>query len=341
MCATLASVACKKTVQPADEEILNPVGFRAMSQATWVDPAPETKATTTPTFTSFGVWGIARKTGMEPYMLWESNDLIPVTKSGNTNTFVPSEPAYWFSGYTYNFLAIAPYEDIDVTITPAAGNTKDAISFSYDMSSKYSGTPATGNNPAIAPDYDFDLLAAAAQHTVQSSSTQGSHTLTFWHLLSQIKIRVLFKDKNGNDLSGTVTGLRLTNVDADADYSICYGQVVNNQDKPAVECTSGESSRKEITITGSPANDGYYCINVVPQDISKVKLFLNFTVNDAEYPDFEAILNFNGYETVYKPNECYKWTLTITNSLYINFETSLSEWDDNEGEGYEAGKVEF
>ncbi|MBR4883529.1 MAG: hypothetical protein IKU18_06580, partial [Bacteroidales bacterium] len=217
------------------------ISFAPMSEATQVK-ASTPLPTLYPDY-DFGVWGIARESLNSPYILWEANTLTRVTprtestSTGNTSTsYIPEKDAYWFKGYTYNFIAIAPYNDSGFTLTdvvtkeeqedatPAVENPTDYITFTYNISNKYTGIPADGTNAAVAPNLTFDLLGAVAEETNNTANRTEAQTLTFWHLFSQININVSFDnlgtDAAGNAITGSVSQMRLYNIDTEANYTI-------------------------------------------------------------------------------------------------------------------------
>ena len=327
VCATLASAACHKTIDPAESN--NPVGFRAMSQATWVDPAPATKAGSLAT-DDFGVWGIARHDQISSaYDLWGSTALTRASKNTVTQQYEPATAAYWLAGYKYTFLAIAPYTNSGVsnlTITPKTNQSaKDAISFTFNMANKYTGTGA---------DYDFDLLGAAAQTDPISGGHNASQDLTFWHLLSQIKIKVNFSGNNaaGSPISGELTGIRLLNVDVVASYQITAegGATLGVSSTPVAAANPVTVQLGPVTATETNP----FILHVVPQDISDMQLYLDFKIDGVQYNDFKVNLNVqteanpNGTNPKdYRYNESYGWSITIGPKEDISFKVSVNPWE--------------
>ena len=272
-------------------------------------------------YQKFGVWGIARQEGNNtPYILWENNRLSQVQKSSTDDeTYIPVSNAYWLSGYKYNFIAIAPYEEgLASTYSPL--NSKDALTFSYNMGTKYA---------APEHDYDFDLLAAVAEEFVEKSSTHASQqTLIFWHLLSKIKINVIFSGVT----SGTVTGMRLENIDTDVQYTISFDDE-NDNDKPLyVVPEAGTSTKSRISFDGMA--DGGNIIHIVPQAITDFRLYLDFEITKdgktAETTAYEV--NLDGAKTAspfYGNNESYNWNITISPNL-ITFDVKVVPWQSGE-----------
>ncbi len=268
-------------------------------------------------YQKFGVWGIARSTGQQDYILWEDDDLSPVSHNATSGLYIPDENAYWLSRYTYNFIAIAPYESELVT-THSIENSKDALTFSYDMGTKYENS-----------DYAFDLLAAVAEEFVEKSSTHASQqTLIFWHLLSKIKINVIFSGVT----SGTVTGMRLENIDTDVQYTISFDDE-NDNDKPLhVVPEAGTSTKSRISFDGMA--DGGNIIHIVPQAITDFRLYLDFEITKdgktAETTDYEV--NLDGAKNaapIYGNNESYNWIITISPNL-ITFDVKVVPWQNGE-----------
>ena len=78
-----------------------PISFSALSQEALVKAGESTLNV------DFGVWGIARykdntKPDYIPWLVDEDGLMAQVSKEG-----VPVTGGYWFSGYTYNFIAIS------------------------------------------------------------------------------------------------------------------------------------------------------------------------------------------------------------------------------------------
>ena len=265
-------------------------------------------------YQKFGVWGIARSTGQQDYILWEDDDLSPVSYNIATGLYIPDENAYWLSRYTYNFIAIAPYESELVT-THSIENSKDALTFSYDMGQKYG-----------VSNYDFDLLGAAAATETISGGRTESQNLTFWHLFTKLSINVEFVGA-----TGTLDGLMLYNVDSKAAYTISF----DSQKAYKADCTSNSSEfQKKISFTGQPA--GGNVLHIIPQDISDFRLFLDFTITQQDgqrvsTTNFEANISTALSAPQYKANEWYKWDIKIS-PKGIAFDVKLKPWVDAEGD---------
>ena len=332
LCATLASVACKKTVQPADEEILNPVGFRAMSQATWVDPVPATKADFPSTY-DFGVWGIARHDQISSaYDLWGSTALTRASKNTVTQQYEPATAAYWLAGYKYTFLAIAPYTNSGVsnlTITPKVNQSaKDAISFTFDMANKYTGA-----------DYDFDLLGASAQTDQISGGHNASQDLTFWHLLSKISFELKFgQDAKGQQIDGTVNALSLS-LKPEASYTISHDDV-SAQSTATLHVVANPTETSAVTVPLSITTNGAKFtagpINIVPQTPADLTLTVDFEINESETSSVDYSLEINlATSQVEKllSNNRYNFRITIGASAAITFDVTVNqEWTESDKE---------
>ncbi|MBE6237078.1 MAG: fimbrillin family protein [Bacteroidales bacterium] len=265
----------------------------------------------------FGVWGIARQEGNNtPYVLWDNDLLSQVIKSSSTDdeTYIPVSNAYWLSGYKYNFIAIAPYNDSALTLTDITSSTPYSISFSYDMGQKYG-----------VSNYVFDLLGAAAATETISGGRAESQNLTFWHLFTKLSINVEFVGA-----TGTLDALRLYNVDSKAAYTVSF----DSKNAYKADCTSNSSEfQKDISFTGQPAGN---VLHIIPQDISDFRLFLDFTITQQDghrvsTTNFEANISTALSAPQYKANEWYKWDIKIS-PKGIAFDVMLKPWVDAEGD---------
>lgn len=334
MYAALSLSSCRK-VHITPEETKTPLGFTAVSQTGM------TKAETDEfPHDNFGVWGIARNpanTAQPVYMLWNQNRLLKVEKSEGSEIYVPERDAFWLSGYTYNFLALAPYNDTGVSglsVAQATPPAKDALSFIYDISSKYTDT---------GRDYEYNLMGAAAQNTVDKASTHSSQqVLTFWHLFTKLCIKVSFEGVE----AGTLTGMRLVNVDSKTNYTISLDSgtalsVTNSTPDGNEQLPVPFSDFSEETTDGKQWQTA--TVHVVPQDISDWKLFLDFEITTeddktASTSNFEVNLAnakpdlSNPNRGKYAYNEWYNWNITISPKI-IKFDVSVTPWaDDTNGD---------
>ena len=338
----LAAIFClcsctekQPTTAPEPENL--PVGFRPMSQAVWVksDPQPLSDF-----HSDFGVWGIARHSEISsPYILWTSEGLTQVTKNNAANApanqYIPTEDAYWLSGYTYNFIAIAPYTDsglsnVNIVQTEeSTSNAPDAMSFTFSLANKYE--PSAASTPKV---YDFDLMGAVAETHVSKASTQGAQPITFWHLLSQININIIFVNDEGTTINtGTVSQMRLLNIDTEADYTISF----NNNNELDVRCLSNSNQQANLTFSS-----GTGIVNILPQNISDFEMYIDFTITDGSssspkivsYNDFKINLNIQNPTTnpngtnppVYNNNESYSWNIKIGPKQNVSFKVEVAPW---------------
>ena len=211
LCAVLILTACDRNRHTPTTPDTSPLSFSALSQ----DPSVKADDNIKPLSVfhkDFGVWGIARHSSYSPYILWEDEEIPmvkveavlkndPVTNEEiPTSEFVPVSGAYWIQGYTYSFIAIAPYpigdsafSDLAATPTPQNTTTPDSFSFTIDMGEKYAPT-AEG----ASPDFDFDLMGAAAKsNEVGVASSQDAQNLSFNHLLTKLCVKVRFNGAEG------------------------------------------------------------------------------------------------------------------------------------------------
>ncbi len=332
MCVALALSACsKKTITPAVDPQPAEVGFTAASQATLVKS--DTKDTTplSNIHPDFGVWGIARQEINPDYILWDENGLTQVTKPSGSDVYVPVSPAYWLKGYTYNFLAVAPYNaaglsNVNFTLTNTSGNTtgKDYMTFTYDMSDNYD-----------AGNYSFDLLGAAAQKPVTTGGYDEPQQLVFWHLLSQIEIKNI---GFASGINGRVDKIVLRTFPS-AVYTISHDNSSDNRTKPTgIACdeitvkNDGEPADKsEITFTNPNFSVFHPIINIIPQAVANLELYIDFTITQDtitdEYKGFK--INLNAQElTEYVYNGKYNWNITIGTRNAITFDVSVTPWQD-------------
>ena len=302
MCALITLSSCTKKPHTPTEDP-QPVGFTAMSQVA------VTKATTplSQHHQDFGVWGVAVHSLNPQYMLWDDNTLTQVSRQGQTDTYVPTIPAYWFAGYTYNFMALAPFNSgaTDFEIH----STAHTMSFDFNIGNKYSSN------------LEYDLMGAVAETTV-GTTKPSTQNLVFWHLSAKIKIEVTFVDAGGTAVTtGTVSQMRLSNVDSEATYTLSF----DDDDELAVSCESNPDVISSLTFTSSPAT-----FNILPQNVTDFELYLDFTLDGASYNDFKVNLNAAGNPSEYKYNERYNWNITIGPKAAIGFTVSVNPWSDQQ-----------
>ncbi|MBQ7899001.1 MAG: fimbrillin family protein [Bacteroidales bacterium] len=315
----------KHHATPDESDTKIPIDFSAISNTA------EVKSTTplSSIHDDFGVWGIARNSSQPyDYILWEQDRMTQVVES--SNGYVPVEAAFWLSGYTYNFIAIAPFiSGVDhLEVIGKTSSSNDAVTFDYSMADKY-------NKSSANYDLDFDLMGAVAQSTVDKAATHKSQQdLTFWHMLAQINIKLAFKDESGNATTGSAE-LRLQNVDQDASYRITSLASTDSQnpDKVSLEVNCTNTS-KTYTVnplvfdgtndnrnSSAPAvNTWTWTLNIVPQNIEDFRLTLDFNIGGDEFRNYEINL-FPSSTTPkeYGYNQQYNWNITLT-PKYVRFE---------------------
>ena len=295
LCAALALGSCrKKQHTPEVNTQIVPLEFSAVSQ-TMVKAATETFP-----YNDFGVWGIARQTGVtQPYILWNSDSMVSVSK-GADGQYIPSSAAYWLVGYTYNFIAVAPYEMAQTTTLVNTGSSSgdEQLTFTCDVSEK-------------GP--QFDLLAAVAQNTIASRPTTPQE-LTFWHLFTKLNVNVVF----GDGYTGTVSKIILKKVDATATYTLSF-----EDEELSVDCVSGGDASKEITVNGE--------VYLIPQDFSKFELYLDFVIEKdgktISAKDYMVTLSGLNLSSAY--NESYNLKLTIVpKTIDFDVDITVTPWED-------------
>jgi hypothetical protein len=271
-------------------------------------------------YANFGIWGIARKSGESDYVLWEAAALTQVDKvtEGSTTAYKPVDDAYWVKGYTYHFIALAPF---GVGGTPTfSTDPTDAMTFSYDLSGNYT-----------AGNYSFDLMAAVAEATVtgSASSHTSSQRLTFWHLFSKININVAFKD-GANTFTGTVDKVRLQ-MDKDVAYTISF----NAEKQLNVATDAGTMNPAEVTFAKSESTNAVPAsLHIVPQASANMRLFLDYTIGSGEnsfsLKDIEVNLSAAGNPATYGYNESYNWNITIGPKEDISFNVTVAPWTEQQ-----------
>ena len=366
MFAALVMSSCTKKPHTTEEPAPSSLGFRAMSQAVWVK-SDEAATTTTPMFPydDFGVWGIARQ-GTAVYNLWGNSGLSEVkdlekrvenniTTSTTPRVFTPTEAAYWLNGYSYNFLAVAPYADAGFTFNgvttkeaqTSVTNPSDYLTFTYDMSSKYT-----------AGDYDFDLLGAAGQNTISTSGYSTAQDLKFWHMFSKINIGVSFsKDLAGEPISGRLTKITLKDVYTEGQYILSQ----SSTEIPSVRVTcpvSTDASKvdleyvipttstvEESNASGStPTFTPDWTFYVIPQLVKNMGLYLDFEINEGsstdpdwvEYNNIRINLDVEKNQQSYTFNGNYNWKITIGTGAAIKFEISVIDWTDATDDDFDS-----
>lgn len=328
--AALLLSACSKRHNTHDTTDQNTqICFSAQSHAT------TTKASITPLNTDFGIWGIARFTGTEPYILWPNKELplVRVVKNSSGN-HEPIESAYWMAGYDYNFLALAPWEIVDeireLNAVPDTDGSEDALVFEYDMGANYRDF-----------EYDIDLLGAVANN-VANADRDKAQPLFFWHLFSAIRVKVIFAG-----LEGTLDKISLVNIRSKGVYTLTF----NDSKDISISCQLDESENETLStaILDTAEDDqgkqySYKLFHILPQNIDNVDLYLDFTVikegQEIKTSNFKVNLanaksdpsstdpevQSRGY---YAYNEWHNWNITIAPKT-IDFDVSVTEWAQGE-----------
>ncbi len=355
MCALITLSSCtKKPHTPTEDPQPAEVGFTAASQAVWVKGGDDT--TTQSKFSdihdNFGVWGIARQEGSQlPYVLWGTNSLTLVEESSEPGIYTPQTAAYWIKDYNYNFLAVAPLTDAglaftgittkedQLTATPPVENPSDYMTFTYDMSTKYTGIPATETTQAVAPDYTFDLLGAAAEQSVNTGGYNEPQQLFFWHLLSKLSIKVIFVDANGTEVTSNnnaVTNLSISNVNPKGNFTLKYIKTAGSTGNlSVVPVADSQAQSKTIDFDASSAKDenGRWNAHIIPQTISNfvIDIAYNVTGSDGNVTYYnDSISLANSTPATYDPNGQYNWTIKINPKGQIGFHVQIADWNEPE-----------
>lgn len=296
----------------------------------------------------FGVWGIARyKDDTEPdYTPWlvnKQNQMCKVSSQG-----VPEIGSFWFSGYKYNFIALAPYATgaTHLAFTEESANANDAMSFAFSMADKYA-----------ASDFDFDLMGAVGEKTVAEAKNAGSQSLVFWHLLAKLRINVIFSGVT----NASVTGLRLHNVATERSYSITdvngvfdvnYVTTTDGQTPVTLTLDNTDESKENDMIADKDKQNRdfqYKELHIIPQSIGDFELDLDFKIgDDVQTNGYKLNLDAAKYTTtdgvktpvVYLHNQWYNWNITIT-PKGIGFDVSVKTWEKVEPDNADDFEFDF
>ena len=177
-----------------------------------------------------------------------------------------------------------------------------------------------------------NLMGAIAKtHVDRAADKKGtSQQLNFQHLTSRIDIKVKFNwAVEGGAVTipqePIVTGMRLKNVDGDAAYTITY----ISEGEIGINCNIGNNSDATIPLALT-IDDGWWTETayILPQSVSGFELFMDFTIGDVEYVDFPITLKFPADDTYYGINKWHTWNITLTPSLFVMFEPSVTDWAD-------------
>jgi hypothetical protein len=249
-----------------------------------------------------------------------------------TGTFIPREPAYWLTGFAYNFIAVAPYTEgasgLYVAHSVDAQTGKDAITFNFNQGEKYS--------EGI---FDFDLMGAAAA-TDAITTKPTTQNLTFWHLLSKINLTIQFgKDAQDNQINAVVDAIRLSPISC-AVYNLSYNSQTTESTAPLViECTPDASATKPtIAFDTNAAVATVGPIYVIPQNVETIGIEIDFTINEGTeqnpinipYTGFNVDLIIPDKLVELKPNGQYNYTITIGSKSAITFEVDVQDWTPKE-----------
>lgn len=273
----------------------------------------------------FGVWGIATEPLNEPYILWSENALAQVSRVGTTDTFAPLADAYWLTGYEYHFLALAPFASgvtgLNISKSYTVNNQLKeypTMSFTYDMTSTYESKV-----------YNYDLLGAAQYRKINTPSDKTEQDLMFWHLFSQIYITVEFTGNHGT--GAELKNIYLENVSTKGEYTVSYAGNENH-----FNCQCGINNQQKTPLTFSQfstvideqtnATKQAVTLNILPQDISGLKLFLDFTTNGAAIDEFEIDLTNAKAKSPYLYNNKYNWKITLSPKLEVSFKVEVAQW---------------
>ena len=326
LCAVLLLAACDRNRHTPDPDTQKvPLSFSASSHN--IPVKAEEPAVVPLEHNSFGVWGIARKTGnTQPYILWETAAMSPVNKSSSGSGYYPRGEAYWISGYKYKFIAIAPWEEwqgVESSISVTSTSDSEKVQFDYDMAAKY------GDNDQR--DLDFDLMATVGHNEVvgPAASHRSVQDLNFHHLLTRICITVNFEGT-----TGTVNEMRLLNVDTKARFDISFNasNAINIGYTP-VSNTSPALTADKINLVIKPGDqeeDSKWPVHILPQKITDFELYLDFTIGGVKTENFKINLEAAKYDkegkaVEYLRNQWYNWNITI-NPRGISFDVSVEPW---------------
>ena len=288
----------------------------------------------------FGVWGIARykddtQPDYTPWLVNKQNQMCKVSSQG-----VPETGAFWFSGYKYNFIALAPYDlgtSTTLTFTEETATSNDALTLAFSMADKYE-----------ASQFDYDLMGAVGEQTVADAKNAVTQKLFFWHLLAKIRIKVSFANLPTGS-TGSVTGLRLHKVATKRTYSITdVISEVNTAPEKAFKVTYDTTAdgQQPMTITldsndmltvndSEEGNYQYKIVHIIPQSIGDFELDLDFTIGSVQTNGYKLNLDAAKYTTtdgvktpvVYLHNQWYNWNITIT-PKGIGFNVTVTPWVD-------------
>jgi hypothetical protein len=71
-------------------------------------------------------------------------------------------------------------------------------------------------------------------------------------------------------------------------------------------------------------------------------LYIDFTIGDEVYEKFPITLTFPANDREYGINQWHTWNITLTPSLFVFFEPSVTDWaDGGPADGDENGEIGF
>ena len=315
-----------------------PISFSALSQEAPVKAGESTLNV------DFGVWGIARykdKTKPE-YIPWLVNNEGKMAKVSSQG--VPETGGYWFSGYTYNFIALAPYDlgTSTLTFTEETPGSNDALTLEFSMADKYE-----------ASQFDYDLMGAVGEQTVADAKNAVIQKLIFSHLLAKIRINVRFAEL-ANGTTASVTGLRLHEVatertytitDVNKAFSVEYATNTTGQTPKTMtitlDNTDADNKLNDMIIGKDSQNRDcqYKIVHIIPQSIGDFELDLDFKIGDVQTNNYKLNLKAAKYDkdgnaVKYFHNQWYNWNITIT-PKGIAFDVTVALWKDAEGDEFD------
>lgn len=304
-----------------------PISFSALSQEAPV------KASAFPENSDFGVWGIARykddtQPDYTPWLVNKQNQMCKVSSQG-----IPETGAFWFSGYKYNFIALAPYDlgtSTTLTFTKEPDSPNDALTLEFSMADKYT-----------ASQFDYDLMGAVGEQTVADAKNAVTQELIFWHLLAKLRINVIFSGVT----NASVTGLRLHNVATERSYSITdvngefdvnYVTTTDGQTPVTLTLNNTDETTENDMLVGKDKQNRdcqYKELHIIPQSIGDFELDLDFKIGDVQTNGYKLNLDAAKYTTtdgvktpvVYLHNQWYNWNITIT-PKGIGFNVTVTPW---------------
>lgn len=314
----LAFASCSQQDGPnVPEETGTPMRFRARTDS-------ESRAVTTNENIRekpFVVWGSFVHTG-ETSPVTNVFNATPVSFNSTTNSWEYDDTQYWLPGFTYNFAAIHPAEDKNLTADFSDGG------FSFDYS--------------ISSSNRVDLLGAHASRacTGDAMSTQAV-AFNFHHLLAQIHF-VLKVDPVVTD-NVIVTEAKVYGINTTATYSRhptsddygwrTAGNITTKESPYAVsngvEVAPGKSAHLFPDVNNTP-------LLVIPQQVNiNARLELSYkigesgTVKTVTSDISQAAAHHNGRWQI---GRNHTYSLTIGTDDYIIFDVpTVSGWSLQEG----------